>query len=108
LGGFVRDSITKKCKAALGNIIDGLDDDKDGRVNIDTFVHFMASHDIIIDPYEVQEMQDLADEKGEHSWFWNDLEHQAEDIFRESNKAAVAFNATDMLLSQNFARPLKA
>ena len=95
----LRDSITQKCEAALGSIIDGLDDDKDGRVNIDRFVHFMASHDIIIDPDEVQEMQDLADEKialgknalktfAKHSCFWNDLEHQAEDIFRESNKAA--------------------
>ena len=103
----LRDSITQKCEAALGSIIDGLDDDKDGRVNIDRFVHFMASHDIIIDPDEVQEMQDLADEKialgknalktfAKHSWFWNDLEHQTEDIFRESNKAAVAFNAMDI------------
>ena len=58
LGWFGRDSNTKKSEATLGNIIDGLDDDKTGRVNIDTSVHFMARHDIIIDPYVVQEMQD--------------------------------------------------
>ena len=107
LGGFGRDSFIKKCEVALGNIIDILDDDGNGRVNIDTFVQFMAGYEIIIDPYEVQEMHVLADEKGElgknalktfakHSWFWTDLEPQAENIFRESNKATIAFNAIDI------------
>ena len=107
LGGIRRSSILKKCEIALGNIIDDLDDDKNGRVSIDTFVEFMAGYDITIDPEEVEEMQSLADEKGElgktalktfarNSWFWNDLESQAEDIFRESNKAIVAFKAIDV------------
>ena len=107
VGGGRRGSILKKCEIALGNIIDDLDNDKNGRVSIDTFVEFMAGYDITIDPEEIQEMQSLADGKGElgktalktfarNSWFWNDLESQAEDIFKESNKAMVAFNAIDV------------
>ena len=49
-------------------------------------------------------MKQLAGERGEfdsttfdkHSWFWNDLEKRAEHIFRQSNKAAIAFNAMDI------------
>lgn len=107
LSGFNKDSINKKCEEALNNIIDSLDDDKNGRINIKSFVDFLAEYDIIIDPYEVEEMHSLADEKDElgkialktfakHSWFWSDLEHQAEDIFRKSNTAAIAFNAMDI------------
>ena len=107
LGGFSRDSVNKKCEVALGNIIDGLDDDRNGRVSIETFVTFLAGYDIIIDPYEVTELRQLADERGElgknalktftkHSWFWKDLEKRTEHIFRQSNKAAIAFNAMDI------------
>ena len=106
VGGGRRGSILKKCEIALGNIIDDLDDDKNGRVSIDTFVEFMAGYDITIDPEEVEEMQSLADEKGElgkaalksfarKSWFWNDLESQVEEISKESKKAMVAFNVID-------------
>ena len=88
-------------------ILEGLDGDRNGRINIETFVTFMAGYDIIIDPYEVTEMKQLADERGElgknalktfakYSWFWNDLEKKAEHIFRQSNKAAIAFNAMDI------------
>ena len=106
LGGLRRKSLGEKCEEALANIIDDLDEDRDGRVNIESFVDFMADYDIIISPAEVEEMTKLSDEKGElgklalktfvkYSWFWQDLEHKAEDIYRHSNRATIAFDVMD-------------
>jgi Ca2+-binding EF-hand superfamily protein len=96
----------KACEVALGNIIDGLDEDNNGKVRIDMFVKFLNGYGINIDSEEVHEMEKLADEHGElgkhalktfsrKAWFWNDLEPQAETIYRESKKVAVAFNMFD-------------
>ena len=105
-GGGGHGSKLNKYEYYMGSIIDDLDNDKNGRVNIDTFVEDMARYGITIDPEEILEMQSLADEKGElgkaalksfarKSWFWNDLESQVEEISKESKKAMVAFNVID-------------
>ena len=113
----------KACEVALGKIIDNLDDDNNGKVKIKAFVKFMNGYGITIQEEEVQEMEKLADSQGEvgkyalknfvrNAWFWNDLEHQAEFICRESKKVAVAFsmfdeNSDGYVTKAEFGRTLK-
>ena len=119
-GGGVR---MKDCEYALGQIVDALDEDKNGKVRIDTFVKFMDCYDINIAEEEVHKMEALADDIGElgkhalktfvkNAWFWQDLEPQAATISRESKKVTVAFNMIDgnndgYVTKSEFGRTLK-
>ena len=77
-GGGVR---MKACEYALDQIVDALDEDKNGKVSIDTFVKFMDCYGINITEEEVHKMEVLADDHGElgkqafksfvkNAWFW--------------------------------------
>ena len=66
-GGGGHGSKLNKYEYYMGSIIDDLDNDKNGRVNIDTFVEDMARYNISIDPEEIQEMRSLADEQARNS-----------------------------------------
>ena len=55
----------KDCEDALDQIVDALDEDKNGKVRIDTFVKFMDCYGINIAEEEVHKMEALSDDHRE-------------------------------------------
>ena len=94
------------CEVALVNIIDSLDEDKDGKVQVRTFVKFMADYGILIHPEEILELDALSDDHNllgknalknfiKKSWCWDNLKKHAVEIDGDYKRVTVAFNLFD-------------